>query len=323
MKKFTELRSRIRGPVFPVPVPFNEQEDVDYQALESYVTYLVSHGAPVIIATVGTSRYNLLTEEEMLEVNRVIARAAGDKAISVAAGPGPMSGSTRQNIYFAEKAKEAGADAIMLLYPERWYGDDPVVSFFHEVCDAVDIGVMVHAVPMRDGFGGVDAKKYMGTLLLDRITQKDNVVGIKEENANRSIYEDILHQLNSRVPVIGAGGAMHRFINDIRLGAYTYLVGVGSFRPDMAVAFYQAAVERDEKKALDIARQFEEPYFDIAVSLGWHRALKETLALYELMPPYERAPMNRIDLSDREKLKDALQTLGWRRQQETETYVHA
>ena len=323
MKNFSELRSRIRGPVFPVPVPFKETEDVDYYALEQYVQFLVSNGAPVIIATVGTSRFNLLTDDEMLEVNRVIARAAGENAIAVAAGPGPMAGSTRQNIFFAEEARKAGADAIMLLYPERWYGDEPVVSFFHEVCDAVDIGVMVHAVPMRDGFGGVNAKKYMSAMLLDRISEKDNVIGIKEENANRSIYEEILHQLNDRVPVIGAGGAMNRFINDVKLGAYTYLVGVGSFLPDVAVAFYNAAMEREEEKALEIAQRFEEPYFDIAVSLGWHRALKETLALYDLMPPFERAPMNRIEAPFLEKLKEALHTLGWNPVLEGEIHVHS
>ena len=323
MKKFAELRSRIRGPVFPVPVPFTENEDVDYEALESYVDFLISNGAPVIIATVGTSRYNLLTEEEMLEVNKVIARTAGDRAVSVAAGPGPMSGSTRQNIHFAQKAQEAGADAVMLLYPERWYGDEPVISFFHEVSDAVDIGIMIHAVPMRDGFGGVNAKKYMDAFLLDRIVEKDNVVGIKEENAKRSIYEEILHQLNDRVPVIGAGGAMNRFLKDVHLGAYTYLVGIGSFRPDIAVAFYKAVMERDEQQALALTQQFEDPYFDIAVSLGWHRALKETMSLYGLVQPFERAPMNRISASDHEKLKDALLAMGWRPQTQNDTLVHA
>lgn len=321
MNAYAALRSRVRGPVFPVPVPFNESEEVDYEALDGYVRFLVSQGAPVVIATVGTSRYNLLTDDEMMKVNAVIASAAGEDAIAVAAGPGPASGSTRQNIRFAEHAKEAGADAIMLLYPERWYGDEPVVSFFHDVCDAVDIGVMVHAVPMRDGFGGVEAKKHMGALLLERIAEKDNVIGIKEENANRAEYENILHHLNDRVPVIGAGGAMNRFMNDFRLGAYTYLVGVGSFRPDMAVAFYNFVVDGNPEKALEIAQQFEEPYFDVAVSLGWHRALKETLGLYGLMPPHERRPLNRISEPFVEKLKETIAVLGWKENAEEVLYA--
>ena len=46
---------------------------------------------------------------------------------------------------------------------------------------------MVHAVPMRDGFGGVNAKRYMDANLLERIAEKDNVIGVKEENADRQV----------------------------------------------------------------------------------------------------------------------------------------
>lgn len=309
--RYDNLRARIRGPVFPIVTPFTENQDVDYDALHRYVEFLVDESAPVLQVTVGTSRFNLLTCQEMLAMNETVVKAAAGRAMTVVAGPGPVRGSTRENIEFAQHAQSIGADAILVLYPERWYGDEPVVEFFHEIAESTEIGVMIHAVPMRDGFGGVKALKYLDADRLDKIAQKPNVIGVKEENGARAVFVEILSRLNHRWPVIGAGGAMRRFLGDHKLGSYTYLVGIGSFKPRLAVEFYEAVMEGDLKKAEDITERYEDPYFGFAVKLGWHRALKETLYQLGLMPPFERAPFNRINEQERAQLRQVLIRCGW------------
>ena len=59
-----------------------------------------------------------------------------------------MFGSLQENIEFAQKAYEYGAQGIISIYPERWYGDDDVVKFFHDLAELSKIGVWAHAVPM-------------------------------------------------------------------------------------------------------------------------------------------------------------------------------
>jgi 4-hydroxy-tetrahydrodipicolinate synthase len=311
MRSLAEVRAGIRGPVFPIVIPFTEDEDIDHNALANYVDFLIDGGAPVLLLTAGTSRFNLLTRKEMLAINETVAKAAAGRAITIAAGPGPNSGSTRENIAFAKQAESVGADGILVLYPERWYGDEPVVEFFTDIADGIDIGLMVHAVPLRDGFGGVKALKYLDGDLMAAFIEHPNIIGVKEENGERAIFEDILHRFNQQIPIIGAGGAMRRYINDSKLGSYTYLVGIGSFKPSLAVEFYQAVMAGDEIRAVKIAESFEDAYFDFAVKLGWHRALKETLYQLNIMPPYERAPFNRINETERSQLRDVLSQCGW------------
>lgn len=309
MDKYEQLKNKLQGPVFPVPVPFKESEEVDFQALEQYVDMLAQHDVPAIMATVGTSRYNLLTREEMLAVNETIASVASGRSMTIAAGPGPASGSTKENIRFAEKAAAAGADAMLVVYPERWYADADVIEFFHTIADHAELGIMIHAVPMRDGFGGVSAIKHLNADLIEQIAEKENVIGVKEENADRKVYEEIRDRLNDRLPIIGAGGAMRRFMGDAKQGAYTYLVGLGSFRPDLAMQFYDAVMRGDEKQAEAITSQYEDVYFPLAVELGWHRALKETLHLVHGMPPYERKPLSRIGSEGQSRLYDKLKEM--------------
>ncbi|HEG43164.1 MAG TPA: dihydrodipicolinate synthase family protein [Phycisphaerales bacterium] len=309
--KYDNLRARIRGPVFPIVVPFDRNEDVDYESLTGYVKFLVDNGAKNLLLTVGTSRYNLLTDMEMLKVNETVANAACGNALVIAAGPGPVRGSIRQNIEFARHASSSGADGILLLYPERWYGDEPVVDFFRKVAESTDIGIMIHAVPMRDGYGGVKALKYLDADLIGKIVDEPNIIGIKEENGDRAVFEEVLDRFNKTLPIIGAGGAMRRFIGDKRLGSYTYLVGIGSFKPEITLEFYDSVMAGDIDKAEKIAEKYEDPYFQFAVKLGWHRALKETLSQLDIMPPFERAPFNRVSEDHRETLNKVLAGCGW------------
>ena len=210
--KYDNKMNIIQGPVFPIPVPFNQNEEVDFRALKAYCVHLIEEGAKYLLVTVGTSRFNLLTRDEMLLVNEVVSKSTQDTdAIAIAAGPGPSAGSLQENIYFAHKAEKFGAKGIMVMYPERWYGDDDVVRFFHGVAEHSNIGVWAHAVPMRDGLGGVNATKMFSPSILQLIIQHPNLVGIKEENGNRSIYEEILRISKDQVSVIGAGS--YRFFN--------------------------------------------------------------------------------------------------------------
>jgi len=308
---YQEIRERIRGPVFPIVIPFTEKEDVDYDGLHRYIEYLINGNAPVLLVTVGTSRFNLLTRQEMLNINETVVKSAAGRAVTIVAGPGPTRGSTRENIDFAQHAKSIGADAILTLYPERWYGDKPVIEFFNKIADSTDIGIMVHAIPMRNGFGGVKDLTFLDSGILTHIVGKPNVIGIKEENGDRAIFEDVLLHFNQKVPVIGAGGAMRRFLNDHKLGSYTYLVGIGSFKPELAVDFYRAVINGDVDEAEKIAKKYEDSYFDFAVKYGWHRVLKETLYQLDIMPPYEREPFNRINEAERSKLQKVMIECNW------------
>jgi len=304
------IRTDLVGPVYPIPMPFNEKEEVDYGVLAAYCNFLQENGARTLLMTVGTSRFNLLTRDEMVEANRTIARAKGS-AIAIASGPGPVSGSLQENILFAKKAAEAGADALMAVYPERWYGDDGITDFYLRLADASPIGIGVHAQPMRDGFGGIHATRPMGVGILSKIAVHPNIVVVKEENGDRALFEEILASLKAHLPVIGAGGAMRRHMKDATLGARTYLVGVESVVPDVGEAFFAAVHAGDASQAETLAARHEDPFFPKAVEFGWHRALKAALAITGRMPIHERRPFPALAPAEIAELRSIIEACGW------------
>lgn len=307
MSKKKDFYSRLSGPVCPILTPFSKDGSrVDHEALAKYVDFLAASGIPAVMTTVGTSRFNLLSDNEIKEVNETVAKAADGRCLVILAGP--MTGHTTSNIEFAQHAGAQGADAFIAFYPERYYGDEPLYQFFETLTQSTDIGVMIHEMPMRSGYGG--SQQYPINLL-KRLAELPNIYGLKEECMDAS-YAYILHRaLEDDLAIIGAG-SMRLFMRDYHAGGRAYLVGIGSFFPRVAKAFYEAVITDDMGRAHSIVRTYEEPYFDLAVSLGWHVALKETLNILGLMPAWERDPLPRLTLDQRKRLKEKVDSLGWR-----------
>lgn len=300
------IRSKLEGPVFPIPTPFTQDGAVDHDALAKYVDFLAGADVAALMSTVGTSRFNLLSFDEMKAVNATVAKAAKGRCIVILAGP--MTGGTDTHVDFARHAEKAGGDAFIAFMPERYYGQDAVVEFFRAVSESVGIATMMHETPMRSGYGG---QLQYSLDLLDRLTDMPGVVGMKEECMDGG-YAYLLHRrLAGKCGIIGAG-SKRLYMRDFHAGAKAYLVGLGNFFPQVAKDFHAAMKAHDIDRAHAIVRAYEDPFFDVAVGLGWHVALKETMHVLGLMPPFERAPLPRLDAGQRDKLAACIDKLGWR-----------
>ena len=286
----THSSAFLTGPVFPITIPFSEDQSVDYNSLHSYCTYLVDHGAKNLLVTVGTSRFNLLTRNEMLRVNQTVASVGNENTSIIVSGPGPISGSLSENIHFANEAASSGADGLIVVFPERFYGQSYVIDFFLSIADVSPIPIWIHAVPFRDGFGGVNSFKKFDYNLLKHLSVHPNILGVKEENGDRDTYLKIQDKLHGQISIIGAGGAMRRYLKDYTLGAQCYLVGIESFFPELGIQFFKFMSEGKVAEAQSLALHHEDNFFKIAVEYGWHRSLKAALFIRGLMPIHERSP---------------------------------
>lgn len=299
---------KVKGPVIPLPVPFTAEHEVDYTAMENYVDFLASAGIPNVMTTVGTSRYNLLSWEEMKLVNEAVVRGADKRALTIVANP--TTGGVKTAIDFAQHAERIGADLFLLFFPERDYGEENTYEFFKEVAASTNIGILIHEMPMRNGLGG-GAKQY-SIDLLNRLLDIDNIVGLKEEALDKDYSNEILKAVVHKSVIIGAGGGMSRYLlRDFDLGAKAFLGGIGNFEPALELEFYQAITSGDRARAEEIVNTIELPYFEQVVPMGWHPSLKGALALKGLLPSYERPPMKQLPESEVNTLRTVLQNNGW------------
>lgn len=165
----------IRGSMVALATPMHPNGDIDWEALDRVVDLHLNNGTDSIVA-VGTSGESAtLDYDEHLEVvKRVVERVAG--RIPVIAGTG--ANSTREAIEMTQGAKEAGADACLLVTP---YYNKPtqegLVLHYTAVAEAVDIPQILYNVPGRTACD-------MQPETVVRLAHVKNIVGIKEATGN-------------------------------------------------------------------------------------------------------------------------------------------
>lgn len=298
----------IQGPVIPVPTAFNRDETVDYDGLTKYVKFLSDNNIPAVMTTVGTSRYNLLSWDEMLKVNEALVKGAGEHTQTIVANP--TTGGLKNTIAFGKHAEEIGADYFLVYFPERHYGEENTFDYFRELCSHLTIKILIHEMPMRNGLGGGTVQ--YSPELLERLFQLENIVGVKEEALDPEYSNMLLERFADDILVIGAGGGMSRYLyRDFDRGAKAFLGGIGGFIPSMELEFYKAITGGDKEKAREIVENIELKYFEKVVPLGWHPSLKVALSLRGLMQPYERRPMKIYNREEVDAMTEIMKSFDW------------
>jgi len=184
MGSFAEM-GMFQGSMVALVTPMHPDGGLDDEALARLVTFHVEHGTDAIIAVGTTGESATLDHEEHAEVvRRVIELAAG--RIPVIAGTG--SNSTQEAIELTRRAKQAGADACLLVTP---YYNKPTQEglylHFKAVAEAVDIPQILYNVPGRTA---VD----MLPTTVERLAQVTNIIGIKDATGDIDRGKDIMRR---------------------------------------------------------------------------------------------------------------------------------
>ncbi|MHC4606079.1 MAG: 4-hydroxy-tetrahydrodipicolinate synthase [Planctomycetota bacterium] len=164
----------LHGSLVAIVTPFRN-DAVDFAKLEELTRWHVEQGTDGIVPCGTTGESVTLTDEERAKVITTVIKAAGRK-VPVVAGAG--TNSTRLTIENAKMAKEAGADAVLLVAP--YYNKPPqegLFRHFEAVAKAVDVPQVVYNVPGRTSVNILPET-------VARLSKLKNVVAIKEASGN-------------------------------------------------------------------------------------------------------------------------------------------
>jgi 4-hydroxy-tetrahydrodipicolinate synthase len=299
-----QFLKNVKGPVFPIPTPFTYEGDVDYDSLEKYVDFLVRSDAQIIMVTVGTSRFDILTVNEMMEVNEHVVKTVAGRAVTIVTTP--TNGPTSQAEEFVQHAQSIKADGILAVYPDRYYSDDSVYQFFESISKSDSIGVLIHEKPIRSGRAGIGPYVHYSPGLVEEIATIENVVGMKEECCQPELAYKFNTLLRDKFLIIGGGGGMREYLTAHQWGQPAYLVSIGNFAPKIELDFFEALTNTDYDKAELMVLEKEVPFFETAVKVGWHLALKEALEFIGLMKAWERSPLVRLSEDERNSIRKVM-----------------
>lgn len=175
----------ITGSLVALVTPMKSNGDLDWDALDKVVDFHLEKGTDSIVAVGTTGESATLTPEEHCQViKRVVDRVAG--AIPVIAGTG--ANSTHEAIELTQAAKDAGADACLLVTP---YYNKPTQEGLYQhhktLAEAVDIPQILYNVPGRTACDMLPE-----TVL--RLAEIPNIVGIKEATGDLDRAKTLIEQ---------------------------------------------------------------------------------------------------------------------------------
>jgi 4-hydroxy-tetrahydrodipicolinate synthase len=187
-----------QGSMVALVTPMHPDGKLDEEALARLVAFHIEHGTDAIVAVGTTGESATLDHQEHAEVVRQVIQLAGGR-IPVIAGTG--SNSTQEAIELTRHAKEAGADACLLVTP---YYNKPtqegLYQHFKAIAEAVAIPQILYNVPGRTA---VD----MLPETVERLAQIDNIIGVKEATGDIERGKDIMQRCGEAFEVYSGDDA--------------------------------------------------------------------------------------------------------------------
>ena len=167
---------KFSGSITALITPFKNGE-LDEAAFQAFVEWQIVEGAEALVPCGTTGESPTLSHEEDMRVTALCVEVAAGR-VPVIAGTG--SNSTDEAVSLTRHAKEAGADAALLVAP---YYNKPtqegLYQHYKAVHDAVDIPIIVYNIPGRSVVDiSVDT--------MARLSELPNIVGVKDATADLS-----------------------------------------------------------------------------------------------------------------------------------------
>jgi len=296
--KKSEIREKINGPVFSIVTPFLENDDIDYNSLESYINMVYDAGGRIYYAMAYNSRYCQLSNDEIFELNEFIIKTVkqlNDKNIVIVGDP--LHTSSKVSLDYSLHAQKLGADLISLIFREKYYSDEQVYNHFNFIAKNSEIGILIHGMPFLSGYGGPVINYPIS--LLDRLADIPSVMAIKEDSKLDQYSHDAINKIKDRLSIIISGGGKRQWLKVAEKGCRSWLNGIGVFEPILPTLFWNCYLKGDKENYQKIINDIEVPFFEKGVSkYGWHLTIKAALEHKGLMTRKERMPLLALNKKD-------------------------
>ncbi len=283
-----------RGSMVALVTPMAPDGAIDEKALEGLIEFHIENGTDAIVSVGTTGESATLDEEEhCFVIRRTVDIVKG--RIPVIAGTG--SNSTREAIDLTQCAREAGADACLLVTP---YYNKPTQEglYLHHkaVAEAVAIPQILYNVPGRTA---VD----MQPVTVARLAKVANIVGIKEATGDVRRAQTIMADCGPNFDVYS--GDDESAMELMLAGGHGVISVTANVAPKAMHEMCAAALDGDREKASAINQGLMLLHRNLfleanPIPVKW--ALKEM----GLIGPGIRLPMTELSLAHQESVRQAM-----------------
>ncbi len=290
---------KFEGIYTPVVTPHSDDFKIDTEKFEATINFLIDSGVSGLVVAGTTGEYYAQTAEERVELMG-LAKSIIKERVPLVIGTGAIR--TEDSIYFATKAKEAGADALLVATPPYAYPTSREIALHALAIDrAANLPIMLYNYPGRMCVN-------MDEETLDRLGRSPNFCSIKESSGD----PNRLHMLARDYPHIQLSCGMDdQALEFFAWGARSWVCAGSNFAPEAHIALYKAcAVEGDFTKGRRIMSAML-PLMRVLEQGGkFVQCIKHGLTLRGIQAGPPRKPLQPLNKDDKRQLAHVIKTMN-------------
>lgn len=191
----------LRGIFGPVTTPFQSgSEDLDLEGFARNVQSHLAEGLQGIVVAGSTGEAALLSEQERtLLCGTAREHIPADRWLIMGCG----GESTRQTVARCRAAKEAGADAVLVVAPHYYANamtEESLRGHYRRVADESPLPVILYNIPKYMHFA-------LPAELVAELAQHENVIGIKDSSGVLDMLKGFIRAQSASFSVLTGSGS--------------------------------------------------------------------------------------------------------------------
>lgn len=300
-------RAKLTGIFIPVVTPFNEDESINFAAIDEVTKFLAENGVDGLIPSGSTGEMIAINKEEQMAINKAYITACKKYGLKCVASTAAYR--TPDVIEMSQAAEADGADGVMVVTP--WYmgpSKEALYNHYKAIHESITIPLMMYHNP------------YYSTVLLDdrfiaKLYNEGCIDAIKERQA------DVFRQQNLRRLTDENFSIFYGFdvcaVETQSTWSDGWVVGTGNLFPKENAIVYKLAKEGKLQEAMKAQEELIWPYIPLFVEPNsngevlWLQMLKIGMKMRGVNAGYCRKPtLNELPAEDMERLTAALKHFG-------------
>lgn len=290
---------QFQGIIPPIAIPVDDQEKVDENSLRALVRHLLKSKVHGIFVLGSTGEFAHLTDEEKRRaIDIVVSEVNGEVPVLV----GVTDSGTKRSILWVKEAKRFGANGVVAAPPFYYPFSEPEIErHYRALADESELPILLYHIPST-------TKIRFSLELVERLSEIDNIVGIKDSTGDLTFVFALIDKLRGRNFAVFQG-CDDLLAPTLFYGAHGGVNALANLVPSWFVALYEAAQRGEgtlafawQQKINELSRQLE--------AMSYLPALKMALHLKGLAQPFMTSPFPTLTETQRQKLHAILKRSG-------------
>jgi 4-hydroxy-tetrahydrodipicolinate synthase len=265
--------------------PFTDDGSINEEELRRIVDFLIESGVHGLFPISSVGEFIHMSREEKIRMMEItIDQNRGRVRIT----PGVGSSHPAESILLAQKAKELGADGVVVAPPYFFQlSQENIEKYFETISDAVDLPMILYNIPLFT--------QPLSYEVVKRLSRRQNIVAMKDSSGS---MVDFLHFMDN-VQSIGEDiciltGREETMFPCLMVGGKGSMTGTAGILPEIMIGIYEAWQKEDYKRARKL--QFSilpavRAMFSLPFPLGFKVALE--IRGFNMGPP--KQPLSDIE----------------------------